>query len=585
MSRRQIFHALGLHLHQPPGNLGLLLETAPDEARRIVGCYERIARHAQKYANVARLHLTLSGPLLRQLRDPDLVAALADTASLPDIVAGLGAAPGVEFLGSGLEHPPMPLIPSDDWADQLAGERQYMRDVLGKAPRGFWPAEGLFSLEMVPALVDAGFDYVVLNAGRLARPDGTQADAFRPGLLRYRAAEIAVVPLDGDLSAMQAGGIDPAWWADEIKARSLFGPEPRLITTVSDGENGAWFRDDSETGFFARFFSPYMEFCETGEFPVKPISLSEFLDIHPPTEDLTVHDNAPVVGSTKSFDVDHWTDAPDHRREDLARLFRISGRYRQLSRGPSDPEPLRNLRRLILEAEGSCFLVWDDAWRDGLRARLDEAERLLDGPVTTAILAPGGPPPSITPPEVTRPRPAATAAAAKPKPAPGTATPEPKPRPARPAPGPRPAVTKPEPEPRPTTSAPSPKPAAAKPTPTPTTPTATTDSEPKTPPTERPRGPSDSESPKAKPKPASRPKAATKTARPRKATTATKAQDTSAAKAQDTSTTKAQDTSTTKAQDTSAAKVEPPAKAAPAGRAKSPPRDAPTGRGRRKTGD
>ena len=38
MARAQLFHALGLHMHQPPGNLRLLFEVNPWEAEQILRC-------------------------------------------------------------------------------------------------------------------------------------------------------------------------------------------------------------------------------------------------------------------------------------------------------------------------------------------------------------------------------------------------------------------------------------------------------------------------------------------------------------------------------------------------------------------
>ena len=46
----QIYHALGLHLHQPLGNL-LALHNSPEkwEADQILWCYDRITRMLEGY--------------------------------------------------------------------------------------------------------------------------------------------------------------------------------------------------------------------------------------------------------------------------------------------------------------------------------------------------------------------------------------------------------------------------------------------------------------------------------------------------------------------------------------------------------
>lgn len=48
----EVYHALGLHMHQPPNNLKLLIETNEWEARQIILCYERPLRYAHQYKEV-----------------------------------------------------------------------------------------------------------------------------------------------------------------------------------------------------------------------------------------------------------------------------------------------------------------------------------------------------------------------------------------------------------------------------------------------------------------------------------------------------------------------------------------------------
>jgi hypothetical protein len=53
MFYRNILHAIGLHMHQPPGNLELLIDSNPGEAEQIIRCYERTARHAARFPDTA----------------------------------------------------------------------------------------------------------------------------------------------------------------------------------------------------------------------------------------------------------------------------------------------------------------------------------------------------------------------------------------------------------------------------------------------------------------------------------------------------------------------------------------------------
>jgi hypothetical protein len=64
-----VYHALGLHMHQPLGNLVALHSSGESwEAKQILWCYDRPTRMLEGYEDVARLHLSFSGTLLKQKR-------------------------------------------------------------------------------------------------------------------------------------------------------------------------------------------------------------------------------------------------------------------------------------------------------------------------------------------------------------------------------------------------------------------------------------------------------------------------------------------------------------------------------------
>jgi hypothetical protein len=391
MSPTSIQHALCLHFHQPEGNLRNLLRRDESELGRILQCYERIARHAHKYAHVARLHVALSGVLLEQLRDPRLVADCRHLADLPAILEGLRDASSVEFIGTGLRHPALPLIPQADWDEQLRAERLQAEAVLGRVLKGYAPPGGVFNAAVVPALVRAGYEYVLLPAPLLVTPDGAAADPYRPYWLSHEGARIAVVPWDRGFSQAQEVGLDVAWFADEIRngvARSPARDAPYLLTTWSDGENGEWFRRlDEAHGFFGQFFSPYMEFCETGEYPVRPVHLAEHLRNHPPQTAIGLRDEAPAGAGN-----------PDDLATMRDRLARVSARYWSLAQAAVHPPALRQAlpqaRELILRAEESGYLLGDAARRAAMLDLLDEAERLLG--VQPPAAPPAAPPAGAT---------------------------------------------------------------------------------------------------------------------------------------------------------------------------------------------
>lgn len=380
------FHALGLHMHQPPGNLKLLIETSPWEAEQIIRCYERPVRYARAYADVAHLHVGFSGVLLEQLLDPEIVDRYRHILDIPAMLEGYRETENIELIGMGYYHPIFPLIPREDWQEQLLSGRRIMEEVFGRAPRGFWPPEMAFSMEMIPALVEAGYEYVVVDGVHL-RPEDGIPDIYSPYLAAHGEARIRVVPRDRDLSNAQESGLDPAWFANEASRKTRDSPrpgEPRLITTWSDGENGGWFRQTHEgSGFFGHFFAPYMEHVRGGEYPVLPVSISAYLETHPAAAPAEVQTGAWNVGTTSGFDLSQWAGSDTQRRA-AAELHEISGRWRELrplqdaARAPALHADLEQARRLILEAETSCYLFWGDSWIPHLYERTAAARALLD---------------------------------------------------------------------------------------------------------------------------------------------------------------------------------------------------------------
>jgi peptidoglycan/xylan/chitin deacetylase (PgdA/CDA1 family) len=388
MSRSLISHALGLHMHQPPGNLRLLIETNPWEAEQIIRCYERPLRYAEQYPDQARLHVGFSGVLLEQLVDPAIVDHYRHILDIPEMLDRYREAGNIELVGMGYYHPIFPLIPRADWAEQLERGGAILERVFGRAPRGFWPPEMAFTMEMVPALADAGYEYAVVD-GVHVRPEDGISDVFRPYLACHRGLCITVIPRERDVSNAQENGFDPLWFRDEVCLRVDASPrpqEPRLITTWSDGENAGWFRQTHEpSGFFGRFFAPYLEQVRGDAYPIAPVLLGEYLRRVPATSRAYVQTGAWNVGGNPGFDLSRWASS-EGQRAAVAEVTRLSERYWSLHAQAEREVEVRNAaagsleraRRLILEAETSCFLFWGDAWIPHLYERTGPAALELE---------------------------------------------------------------------------------------------------------------------------------------------------------------------------------------------------------------
>ena len=142
----KIHYALGLHMHQPPGNLKLLIESNEWEAKQIMLSYARPLKYAAKFPDAA-FQVGFSGILLEQMMDPEMVEKYKPIVDIPAMLKGYGSAKNIELLGMGYYHPIFPLIPTDDWPAQLRRGRDKIREAFGRDPKGFWPSEMACQME------------------------------------------------------------------------------------------------------------------------------------------------------------------------------------------------------------------------------------------------------------------------------------------------------------------------------------------------------------------------------------------------------------------------------------------------------
>jgi alpha-amylase/alpha-mannosidase (GH57 family) len=137
-------------------------------------------------------------PLIQVLRDhPDarlavninaVLTDLLEDHGLGDVVAGLrelGERGQVEFVGSGKYHPILPLIPETERIRSIGDNARTNHRAFGSAwqPRGFFPPEMCYGPQIMPAIANAGHDWVILS--------GVACPAEWPTSLVYR------VPADG----------------------------------------------------------------------------------------------------------------------------------------------------------------------------------------------------------------------------------------------------------------------------------------------------------------------------------------------------------------------------------------------------
>ncbi|MCG8696800.1 MAG: hypothetical protein MI922_02005 [Bacteroidales bacterium] len=384
-----IFHALGLHLHQPPGNMLDILRHAEYEGIGIIHAYDRIVRYALRYKDIAKIHIGISGVLLDQLTDHRVIEAYRNHVDIEKMLEDYKEADNIELLGMGHFHPVFPLIPKADWEEQLVYGRDRIIEVFGREPKGFWPPEMAFTEEMIPSVVKAGYSYLLVDSMHVKptkKWDDGKHDMLTSYIGEYNNVQIPVIPRNRDISNAQESGMDSSWFKNEVLHKVKENPnqdKPRLVCTWSDGENGGWFRQmDENSGFWGHFYSPYMDDVRNNEVII-PVLISDYLKKHPPVDSAKVETGAWNVGNTSGEDFSQWAGSST-QKAGVDELAQVSGQYWELSKNEkvkTDKNLQKKLaaaRKQILEAETSCFLFWGDDWVPKLYDRTKPARQILN---------------------------------------------------------------------------------------------------------------------------------------------------------------------------------------------------------------
>ena len=378
----RIDFALVLNLHQPAGNLENLLEADPWAAQEILYALDRIPRSLWPYEDIARVHLSISGTLLETLADPAFQSRVYGIVDCGSLLWYWQNTAIIETLATAYYHPVLPLIPAQDWPDQLEawrhiGQRLFARPHAG----GFWPPEMGFTMELIPLLQAMGYRYVLVDSNHVEAIDPMRWDElrYRPHVARHGGSQITVVVRDRELSDAQESGMDPDWFIGEVKARTRHCEFTPLVTTATDGDNGGWFRNTTAgANFWTAFYQPLLERARSGTAGgIAPAFIADHLDRHQPYGEVRVSDGAWNTGWHDGSGFTQWTGS-SAQRDALARVSQVSGQlHAAASRSdPSDPG-LELARRHLLQAQTSCNFFWGEAWLDRCHGELDQAAAVI----------------------------------------------------------------------------------------------------------------------------------------------------------------------------------------------------------------
>lgn len=369
-------HALVLNLHQPAGNLEHLLDHEPWEAKEILFALDRIARSLWDYEDLGHAHLVLSGTLLETLSSPEFQARVYGMVKCGDLLWHLQNTRIIDLLGTGYYHPVLPLIPEPDRHEHVERWLGIGRQLFKRTFSGFWPPELGFSMELIPLLKRAGYEFVIVDSAHVEalKPMRWEELLYRPHVAEYEGESIIVVVRDRDLSKAQQSGMEPDWFLEEVRQRTQYCDFVPLVTTATDGDNGGWFRNTTAgANFWTALYQPVLERIRSGDDRLKPTSIPEYLARHGATGHVRVHRGAWNTGDHGGYEFTQWTGSAAQRQA-LQRVGQVSTRLAELGAWAPDARGRyeQSLWRL-LRAETSCNFFWGEAWVERCHRDLDAA--------------------------------------------------------------------------------------------------------------------------------------------------------------------------------------------------------------------
>ena len=255
----------GVHCHQPVGNFDFVFEELTDRSYRPF--LEVLAAHPGVQAT-----LHYSGGLLEWLE--------VYRPGVLDQIRCLVQRGQVELLGGGFYEPILAVIPEADRRHQVQLLSRYLEQKFGVLPRGVWLAERVWDSAIVPALVQSGIEYVLVDdfhficAGLLPH----QLRGYY--LTEEEGYPLAIFPIDAELrylTPFQAVDKSLAYLAGLAQEG-----EGGCAVIVDDGEKYGGWPDTYDWVYQQGWLDQFLDALEKEADWIHTRTFSEILDSVPP---------------------------------------------------------------------------------------------------------------------------------------------------------------------------------------------------------------------------------------------------------------------------------------------------------------
>ncbi|MDO8579618.1 MAG: hypothetical protein Q7R72_01975 [bacterium] len=242
-----------LHLYQPPTQTKEIVDAV------VLECYQRIIFLLDSYPNL-RLTLNISGSLLELLMKY----------GHENIIAGFkkhAERGSVEFLGSAMYHPILPLLPNEEIIRQIRLHDKISKKCFGSVykPRGFYLPEMAYNQKTATIITDAGFEWIILD-------EIHTLEKINPSVkYKIKGLGLGIIFRDSSLSRT---------FPPEFIVTNLEKIKNEYIVTCHDGEMyGHWHKDDR--GYYKKAFT---------NDSIKMLTVSEYRTVLFGEENISVRD-------------------------------------------------------------------------------------------------------------------------------------------------------------------------------------------------------------------------------------------------------------------------------------------------------
>ncbi len=229
--------------------------------------------------------------------------------------------PRLTILGTGYYHPIFPLIHRIDlevFKEQVRMHREAIEENFNvSVDKGFFLIEEAFTPEIIPCILEEGFEWIVVDSEHLFRatkdyntqyqPEPNRYDVrnsnpddwewavsptllFRPHVVEYNGSKIVAFIRYRQVSQWEMNGIDVNTLLNQIMHFQQYNNDPErpfIMVIVHDGENGFPGHNDGQD-YYINYIQEFINTIESNpEYSfIKPIGLTQYLEqVYDPRND------------------------------------------------------------------------------------------------------------------------------------------------------------------------------------------------------------------------------------------------------------------------------------------------------------